>query len=606
MPEMNDSETRTDTPTIAPPPAPPPALPARRSPRRSPLRALVERQWTVLAAVGLSLGVGLVYLWLATPIYRSTSQVYVEHRGPETPGEGQAAAPRTFLYNQAALMGSAPVLAGALDQPGIRDLATFAGMGNPVAYLQKTLRVEVGGKADTLTVTFGSPWPGDAARIVNAVVESYLAHHSKQKRAAADEIRQVLEQEEARSVAALDACMEALSRFRPTRPPDALETEDGRGVLQRAARAQATGAMLDDRIRGLAEGAAAIHVSILEVARADDVPASPHKPSVLGLALVVGLILGSGAALIQERMGRRILSEGTVAAALGMPVLGAVPALDGGAGAGRRLPVRTCGLMALEQPAGRAADVFRAIQATISCGMPSGPAESIVVTSPEASEGKSILVSNLAVAMAQAGQRILVVDADFRQPMQHRILPLVREDRLYAMLKEHVSRVLDRMENLPGGRGRLSASDLLGSRAFDEMLRGLSAKYNGSSAQTAGLSGVLTGQQALDAGIYRTEIEGLDVLPSGPMPPDPASLLSSQAFDRLLEVLAGRYDRILFDAPPALPLTDALILGAMCDATILVVRAGHTGRRRARQARDALLGVGAQMLGVVVNAASGV
>jgi len=147
--------------------------------------------------------------------------------------------------------------------------------------------------------------------------------------------------------------------------------------------------------------------------------------------------------------------------------------------------------------------------------------------------------------MAQAGQRVVILDADFRKPMQRRVFGLDHENR--------------------------------------------------------GLSSVLAGAVRLEDAIHRTEIQGLDLLACGPEVPNPAEILNSDSFAKLLGLLSNKYDRVVIDSPPVMPVTDALILGAICDITILVLRAEKSTKKTSRQARHGLLGVGAHVLGVVVN-----
>jgi capsular exopolysaccharide synthesis family protein len=146
--------------------------------------------------------------------------------------------------------------------------------------------------------------------------------------------------------------------------------------------------------------------------------------------------------------------------------------------------------------------------------------------------------------MAQAGNRILLLDADFRKPTQHKIFELDKR---------------------------------------------------------IGLSSVLAGEVKLASAIHKTPVSGLDVLPCGPIPANPSEILNSQTFADILEELVGMYDHVLLDSPPIMPVTDARILAASCDATVLALRAERSTRKGAVYARDMLHSVGSQILGVVVN-----
>ena len=170
--------------------------------------------------------------------------------------------------------------------------------------------------------------------------------------------------------------------------------------------------------------------------------------------------------------------------------------------------------------------------------------KTILLTSPFQGEGKSTTASGLAIAMAKAGRRTLMIDGDLRKPTLHRIFEL---------------------------------------------------------GDQSGLSTVMAGKEPLEKAIQRTAVEGLDVLPCGPIPANPSEILNSKAFAEMLQKLASRYDHIVLDSPPVLPVTDARILGATCDVTLLVLRANRSTRRMSEYAAEAMLGVGARVLGVVVN-----
>src|SRR5262249_30432476 len=151
-------------------------------------------------------------------------------------------------------------------------------------------------------------------------------------------------------------------------------------------------------------------------------------------------------------------------------------------------------------PMSDVAEAYRTVRTAVYFGQSSGVAKTLLVTSPSPGDGKTTLASNLAIAMAQAGNRILLLDADFRKPTQHKIFELDKR---------------------------------------------------------MGLSSVLAGQAKLADAIQHTSVPGLDVLPCGPIPANPSEILNSQTFADLLEQLTGRYDHVLLDSPPVMPVTDA-------------------------------------------------
>jgi capsular exopolysaccharide synthesis family protein len=267
-------------------------------------------------------------------------------------------------------------------------------------------------------------------------------------------------------------------------------------------------------------------------------PSSPQAARIMGIGLVLGLMVGVGLALVRDWTDQSVRSADEIAAILGVPVLGAVPSISR-----RRFTGR--GRQSLHAAGARESEAFRAIRTALLFGTSRDAATTILVTSPGTLEGKTTLVSNLGIVMAQAGQRTLILDADLRKPMQHRIFVKNGHDQ--------------------------------------------------------GLTDVLGGRVTREEAIRSTEVDGLDVLESGRHVPNPSELLNSKGFATLLEQLKGSYDRILVDSPPVGLVTDAQILAAHIDLTLVVLRAGRTTRIVTQRARDALLSVGARLAGAVVN-----
>ncbi len=202
------------------------------------------------------------------------------------------------------------------------------------------------------------------------------------------------------------------------------------------------------------------------------------------------------------------------------------------------------GRQVLLKPTSIVAEAYRTIRTSVFFGVPEGQAKTIVVTSPAPGDGKSTLVSNLGIAMAQAGQKTLIVDGDFRRPVQNKIFEISCEN---------------------------------------------------------GLSDVLSGGLSIEETIQSTSIEGLDILTCGQEVPNPSELLNSSAFVDLLRELSEKYDRVLMDSPPVMPVADSQVLGAISDITLLVLRAEKSTKRLSQHARDSLAGVGARILGAIVN-----
>ncbi len=172
------------------------------------------------------------------------------------------------------------------------------------------------------------------------------------------------------------------------------------------------------------------------------------------------------------------------------------------------------------------------------------PPKIVLVTSGQPGEGKTTTVVNTAISLAQLGSSVLIIDCDLRKPATHKVFGL-----------EH----------------------------------------------TKGLSTYLSRDIEIDGLIHRLQIPNLSLLPCGPIPPNPAELISSERMRNLLKMLSERYDHILIDSPPLIHVTDPVILSSLVDGVILVVHGGKSSRGVAQRARQELASVGAKVFGVVLN-----
>jgi len=281
-----------------------------------------------------------------------------------------------------------------------------------------------------------------------------------------------------------------------------------------------------------------LKIHVLEKAIPAARPTSVQTARVLGIGLVAGMMMGSGLAFVRDWRDQRVRSADEITAILGVPVLGAIPTISRRTALGR-------GKRAMFSSNSRESEACRAIRTALFFGVPHDQATTLLITSPGPREGKTTLVSNLGIAMAQAGQKTLIIDADLRKPMQQRV---------FAMK----------------GTGK-------------------------------GLTDLLAGTAELDETIRTTKVQGLDVLGSGQNVPNPSEMLNSQVLPAVLEQLRARYDRIIVDSPPVGLVTDGQILATMCDLTLIVLRAKLSTRQVTQRARDALRTVGARIAGAVVN-----
>ena len=300
------------------------------------------------------------------------------------------------------------------------------------------------------------------------------------------------------------------------------------------------------------------NIRVLDPPLEPSTPISPKVPMNLAFGAIIGLLLGAGAAFGREQLDRSIKTPEDVERELQLPVLGILPEINvretrsalyyaraSKPPAEQAAPLTKPEFVVHEKPSSGPAEAARAIRTNIMFMSPDRPHKTLLLTSAGPHEGKTTVGCSIAIAMAQSGQRVLLLDCDLRRARIHKVF------------------------EKPNDFGVTSA--LLDPGLLDEV-------------------------------DLTTMIPNLSVLPAGPIPPNPAELLHSAAFARLLEDLQGRYDRILVDSPPIGPVTDATILSTKVDATILVVRAFKTKKELARRANKALQDVSARTVGCVLNA----
>lgn len=266
------------------------------------------------------------------------------------------------------------------------------------------------------------------------------------------------------------------------------------------------------------------------------------------LGALLGLLLGVGAAFFLEYLDRTVRTSADIEGLLGIPVLGIVPRLRRIAAAetepadrGRKAPP----LVVAQDPMDPAAEAYRNLRMNLSfMSTDEEPLRSILFSSPGPDEGKSTTAVNYAVMMAQQGERVLLVDADLRRPTMHRSLDILREP---------------------------------------------------------GLTNLLVDDAEPREAVRPNVLPNLDVLTSGPFPPNPSELLNSRGMERLMSDFQAKYDHVILDCPPILAVTDASVLAGFVDGVVIVLRSGETEQRTAERAVDQLRRLGARILGAVLN-----
>ena len=312
------------------------------------------------------------------------------------------------------------------------------------------------------------------------------------------------------------------------------------------------------------------NVSIVDKAVTPTSPTKPRKRLIVFLGLFLGLGLGLGLAFILNYMDDSLHTPDEVTATLSIPTLGVVPSFELDApkeaapderlaNSVQKTEVKEIDedllpavgnfdglpIVYVHNPKSLASEAYRTIRTGILLSQAGEPPRTILVSSAQSSEGKTTSSINLAASLASAGARVIVVDADLRRPSVY--------------------------------------------------------KHFNIDPSLPGLVEVVTGQLSLDEVMVTGIVKRITVIPSGRVPPNPAELLGSLEMATIIDELAGRFDYVIFDSPPVLPVADSVILSRYVDGVVMVVKGGATPRRVVRDAKDRLAGVGARMLGAILN-----
>ncbi|MBI5510225.1 MAG: polysaccharide biosynthesis tyrosine autokinase [Deltaproteobacteria bacterium] len=275
---------------------------------------------------------------------------------------------------------------------------------------------------------------------------------------------------------------------------------------------------------------------------------SPIRPKIAFnflVALIIGVLGGLGMAFVADFLDNTLKNQEQVEQRLGLPTLGIVPIIKSGKSSTHDTPdANLRDRYILDHPRSSVAECCRTVRTNLLFMSPDRPARAILVTSAGPREGKSTIATSLAVTMAQAGGKVLLVDTDLRRPRLHKSFGLV---------------------------------------------------------DAVGISRAILGEVPVDEAIVPGPVPGLDVLPCGPIPPNPAELLHTESFKAIYKQLMERYDRVIWDSPPVTPVTDALVLASMVDGVVLVVNAGQTTWQLASQSKRRIEDVGGRIFGVVLN-----
>ena len=383
------------------------------------------------------------------------------------------------------------------------------------------------GQSNAFSVTARAAEPAQAADIANAYARSYIDTTKDQAvadlTAASEQIRAKVADIQ-NQITVLNAAGDQPTAVAQR---DALVTQ------------QATYQTKLDQLQvtsGLQTGRAVV----ISPASPPSTPVEPRPIRSAVLALVLGAILGLGAALLIEYLDDTVKSKEEVEAALGgASVLGVIPAMAAPKDGGHP------GIVTLEATSSGPAEAYRSLRTAVQFLATDRDRSIVAITSPRLGDGKTTTAVNLAVSLAAAGQRVAITCCDLRRPRLHMFFDL---------------------------------------------------------DNSVGLTSVITGEVSLSDALQPVpDVDGLELLASGPLPPNPAEVLATRRTREVLDALRSRFDTVVLDCPPILPVTDAAVLAPTADLVLVVVRAGVTRTDDVKRAHESLRQVHAPPAGGVLN-----
>ncbi len=479
---------------------------------------LWQRKWLILATTIATVLVVLVGMLLVTPQYEASARlrVYTAARGSVDWVDYDIAYTERLMNTYSQLATSQPVLQELAQQLNLSQMPNISAQ---VVSDTELMQINVEGTDPALVTAVAN----GLAQILVARSEDYAGGG----RTAQDILNEQLTQAEEELNQAQLAYVEALG----SSPADSARV----AALSRAVdlKQEVYTALLQqyERTR-VAEELRTNALSLVEPATLPQEPSKPNWMANLVLGGLVGLVAGAGLAFLFERLDTRVQTTDEIEELTDLPTLGRIPYV-------RRGPAHV--FLGDSIPAQEA---YHRLQAKLEARVQADGLRSILVTSPEPGEGKSAIVANLAQTLANAGRRVVVVDANLRRPIMHQILDV---------------------------------------------------------SNKVGLSNVLSQEWTVKEAVQTTRMPGVWVLTSGTPHPNPAQLLNSPGMPGLFGELAAPFDVILLDSPPVLAVADATLLAPLVDGVLLAVGRAQTKRESIEAAIEQLAGVQARLLGVVVN-----
>lgn len=512
----------------------------------------LRRRWFILGFTCLVLATVAYFSFSMTPMYRATALILIEKEQTNVYNTSREAvmvesSQQDYYQTQYNILQSRALAKSTLDSlPTLHQQPDYRRSTDRVARFLQSLTIEPILNTRLVKVHFESPQPSLAAQVVNTLADRYVKQNQDSRMFISKDILQTLQPNTKTAKKGPTPITlpdyESLPSVVNNRLIQELKTDYARLEAQRAELSERYTPMhpsmkrLDSQIQQLRNRINTEVKKIAEAVKAElsgqlqgnniriidraEVPTDPVRPRPamnLALGLFFGLLVGSLLALLLDQMDSTVKDPEDIEKMVKVPFLGAIPWMSRFHGG--LLKRQNPYLVTFESPHSLMAESFRNIRASLLFSTINPPLAGLLITSTVAGEGKTFVAANVAIAFAQLGERVLLVDGDLRKPHLHSVFDLSMDH---------------------------------------------------------GLSSLLTSHDSPANAISGTEIPGLYVMTSGPQPNNPAELLSSHRLQLFFEWATREYDRVIVDGPPAITCSDALLLSKVLKNTLVVIQSGKT------------------------------
>lgn len=505
--------------------------------------------WLIVISTVIAAGASLVASWLATPVYKTSTTLMVSQTIQDpNPTSGDIYASQQLAQTYVQLARREPILRATVEALGLKQSwESLRGQVSAVP-VQGTQLIEI-------SVLDTSPARGQA--IANEIARQLILQSpttpSPERQARIAFIQSQLPLLEDRIRQAQQDVLdlgEQISVSNSARQIQDLSQQQSFLNSQITQWQTTYTQMLEALNQGTLN-----YLSVVETASLPSRPISPNIPMNVALAAVIGLVLALGGAFLLEYLDDTVRSPEEAQKLIGVPALTVISKIEGASK-----------LIALTEPRSPITEAYRELRTNLQFSALDLPLKTILVTSSSPGEGKSITAANLAVVMAQGGYSVLLLDADLRRSVLHKLF------------------------NLNNGRGLTTW--LVGAETRLSDLPGLGSGWMQNSALPT--EDLKTFSQA-------TRVAGLRVVTAGGLPPNPAEVLGSERMRQFLSEAQQTFDVVIVDSPPCGAVTDPVVLAQAVDGVLLVLDAHSTARQAARRASENLRNVNARLVGMVIN-----